>query len=460
MPKTKIVSLLFLTAAGCSTIQRAPSPEKPAVRPTPVSKAKTASTATVAGLAQDQASPEADLDDAGVAEALARLAEAGGKSGEVATSIDDPWLREEIARAIGDFGKDEERAIPDGLVRAVSRCAGWLVHPGPGRVWLDRSLHRMDAYAATVRAIFVERDLPPLLDHLALVESGYQPHARSKAGAAGMWQFMPATARRYGLDVDRSTDDRLDPVKATVAAREYLLDLLLEFGSGHDALLAVAAYNAGEGRIRSVLRQLHNYRERSFWNLAEHGLLPTETKMYVPMILAVTIVATHRERFGFSKAELAAAMPVDAPHHTARALTVHERSPKAAPKPLRYLVRPRNTATAIAAAFGVPRSVVEKAAGPRGKLHSGQILELPISGWERTSHRVRKGDSLERIAKKHGTSVQALCTFNGLPSTRIVAGDLLAIYRRAQPLSAKPNGKRSAQRAQHAEPESGRTRES
>jgi peptidoglycan lytic transglycosylase D len=445
MSRIQLVSSLMLAAAGCASVQRAPSPVSASARaPIPV---KATARAATSSAAETRTATVADLDESDVADALERLEEAaeGSKDAAMDPRADHAWLRIEIARAIGGFGKDEPESAPVSFVREVARCTSWLTRPGPGRTWLERSLKRMDAYEATVRLIFEERDLPPLLDHLALVESGFRPYARSHAGAAGMWQFMPATARRYGLEIDKTVDERLDPVRATFAAREYLLDLLLEFGSGHDALLAVAAYNAGEGRIRAVLRRLDHYRDRSFWTLAERGLLPNETKMYVPMILAVSIISANRARFGFPGAQPAAAMSFDAPRPKVHASvhSVAERSARAAPKPLRYLVRPNNTATAIALAFGVPRRTIERAAGRGGKLHAGQILELPIEGWERASHRVVKGDSLERIAKKHGTSVRSLCVFNGLVTSRIIAGDLLAIYRRVQPLGMKHKAART-----------------
>lgn len=114
---------------------------------------------------------------------------------------------------------------------------------------------------------------------VAQVESGFNPWAVSPKGAAGLWQFMPETARRYGLEVHPKHDERFLPLKSAQAAARYLRDLQAQFG---DWLLALAAYNAGEGRVQSLIDRTGI---RDFWTMARRRLLPRETIEYVPKVL-------------------------------------------------------------------------------------------------------------------------------------------------------------------------------
>jgi len=133
------------------------------------------------------------------------------------------------------------------------------------------------------------QNMPPLLHYLALIESGYRAHAVSPVGATGLWQIMPETARTYGLTVTEEQDDRYDPLEATRAAARYLRDLAFDFG-GDSLFLAVAAYNRGERNVRQALRQLDDpFSDRNYWELVARELLPAETAVYVPRLLAATV---------------------------------------------------------------------------------------------------------------------------------------------------------------------------
>jgi hypothetical protein len=212
------------------------------------------------------------------------------------------WQYQEIKKILLEFGEHEDFQVPIDFQKQVAK---WITRftkeSSQARTWFTRALQRMDKYYPTIDDIFSEKQLPTSLYYLALIESGFNPTVRSHAGAVGLWQFIPSTARRYGLKVSADTDQRTQPERATYAAREYLLDLILEFGDGHSVLLAMAAYNAGENGIRKRLRSLDNYRLRSFWTLAKQGLLPTETHDYVPKILAAVIIGRNRAHFGFEE---------------------------------------------------------------------------------------------------------------------------------------------------------------
>lgn len=168
------------------------------------------------------------------------------------------------------------------------------------RAETQRALARMHAYRPLVFAATRKHGIPDELIYLALIESSFRPAATSGAGAAGVWQFMPATAAGFGLEVGPYVDERRDPVRATDAAARYLAALHRRFGSWH---LAAAAYNAGEGRVQRALRTLPRGSrdpagEMPYW-IVRHRL-PAETRAYVPKLLAVARIGRDPEAYGFS----------------------------------------------------------------------------------------------------------------------------------------------------------------
>jgi membrane-bound lytic murein transglycosylase D len=165
---------------------------------------------------------------------------------------------------------------------------------GQRRAVIGRWLERAGTYETFVQETFASYGIPRDLHHLAMVESGYSPTARSHAGAVGMWQFMTGTGRGMGLRIDDVVDERMDPVRSTHAAARHLRQLHREFRG--DWALAAAAYNAGSGRIN---RGLGRFGASNFWELAERGDLAQETRHYVPRLYAVTIIGRDRARFGY-----------------------------------------------------------------------------------------------------------------------------------------------------------------
>ncbi len=161
-----------------------------------------------------------------------------------------------------------------------------------------RFMKRGALYKTLIQDILIEHGVPSEMYYLAMIESGFARKAKSSAKATGVWQFMPATARLYGLRVDREIDERIDIIRSTRAAARYLKDLKKEFGSWY---LAMGAYNCGLGRMR---RAVNRHQTRDFWRLARRDAIPDETANYIPKFQAAMIIARSPERYGFARNSL------------------------------------------------------------------------------------------------------------------------------------------------------------
>ncbi|HET9948820.1 MAG TPA: lytic transglycosylase domain-containing protein [Longimicrobiales bacterium] len=177
--------------------------------------------------------------------------------------------------------------------------------------WVPGYLERMEEHGAAVDSALVSHGFPASLRYLPFIESGYDPRVRSRVGAVGLWQLMPATARGLGLEVTRSTDERRDPEKSTEAALRYLGTLYREFDSW---FLALAAYNAGPTRVRAVLRRYAAGEPRSdvlFWSLRHH--FSRETRDFVPKLYGAMFVASRPEAYGYGEGARVPQLPMVAP---------------------------------------------------------------------------------------------------------------------------------------------------
>jgi len=163
-----------------------------------------------------------------------------------------------------------------------------------GRGTLERALQRSGRYRSMIERILRQEGVPQDLIYLAQAESGFHPYAVSRAGARGIWQFMGSRARAYDLHRDMWMDERQDPEKSTRAAARHLKDLYQQFG---DWYLAMAAYNSGPGTVQAAVKRT-GYAD--FWELYRRNVLPRETRNYVPIILAVTIMAKNRDQYGLA----------------------------------------------------------------------------------------------------------------------------------------------------------------
>jgi membrane-bound lytic murein transglycosylase D len=171
----------------------------------------------------------------------------------------------------------------------------WINHfQGPSKKWFRTWLERSHRYLPVMKRVLRERGLPQDLAYVAMIESGFSPHATSTASAVGYWQFIETTASRYGLKINWWIDERRDFQKSTAAAARYLGDLYKLFGSWY---LTAAAYNMGEGRLK---RLIDKYKTNNYWVLAKKPDFPKETKDYIPKMLAAMLIAKVPNLYGFT----------------------------------------------------------------------------------------------------------------------------------------------------------------
>jgi pSer/pThr/pTyr-binding forkhead associated (FHA) protein len=204
----------------------------------------------------------------------------------------------EIRAVLADFGAEVYSVPPDFADRVNHYIRQYQ---GPDRPHIVRAFGQAKGQIETMRRLLEEEKLPPDFAYVPLVESALSPKQTSSAGAAGPWQFTPATAKAYGLRVDGEVDERHDLKKATRAGCRYLRALILEFGAGSSVMLALAAYNLGPTRVKqAVTKSVRDpIKQRNFWYLYRARALPPETREYVPKIFAAMVIGRNPQRFGF-----------------------------------------------------------------------------------------------------------------------------------------------------------------
>ena len=275
------------------------------------------------------------------------------------------------------------------------------------RPWFPEFLRRMSIFEEMVDSVLDAKELPTSLRYLPLIESGYNPRARSYASAVGMWQFMPGTAREHGMTVAAFVDERRDPFKSTDAAAEYLSSLYRRFDSW---FLALASYNGGPNRAQRILRQnarLEQPSDSLFWALRQHW--PRETREFVPKLVGAIIVAKNLESYGYEPPERAPPFrytAVKVPDATT--LDVLAQAAEAEEDEIRWL-NPE-----LFRGFTPPGEIYELRV-PEGQ---GEIFTLnyaAIPQGERMTvveHSVEHGETLSHISVKYGISVRDLQAAN------------------------------------------------
>lgn len=288
-----------------------------------------------------------------------------------------------------------------------------------------RFLTRGQTYRPVIQKVLKKHNVPRELYYLAMIESGFSTHATSQASAVGIWQFIRSTGRLYGLRSDRYIDERRDPIRATEAAAKYLGNLHRMFDSWY---LAMAGYNAGEGRIMSAIRRGNS---RDFWELADRGLLPRETMNYIPKFLAAVIIGRDPAKFGFYDITPDRVYPeterlivrahtrlrdvaqkLKLSHHELEALNPHVRKGVI---PAHYGSYALWVPAGKAVAYRRTSKKVVATASHKRSVHYVK------------RYRVRRGDTLESISERFGTSISALKKINRLKRSRIYSGQSIKV---------------------------------
>jgi membrane-bound lytic murein transglycosylase D len=292
--------------------------------------------------------------------------------------------------------------LPPAALDQVLHYIG-LFHTGRARSNFERWLAREGRYRAFILAELEAAGLPEELLYLSMLESGFSPTAVSRAGAVGLWQFMPATGRESGLRIDDWVDERRDPIAATHAAIGHLTYLYSQL---QDWSLAAAAYNAGLGRVNRT-RAGSN---AGYFDLTLSGRLPAETRSYVPLILAASHVARNRELYGFSDIAAEPALHFDTIHVAGR--TRLSALARVADVPLTELTA-LNTHLVRGAAPPAASYAVRVPAGVPDPEIALRLAALPVDERLLPEYRevyavVRAGDSWWRIANQHRVTVKDL----------------------------------------------------
>ena len=363
---------------------------------------------------------------------------------EVTASPSDAEMpKEESAEAVESAGSKENQGpvynIPvvyDQAVQSHIRFFNTSI-----RDRFEQWLLRLNRYRPMVEDIFAEFDLPSDLVHLSLVESGFNPYAYSRAKATGPWQFMKGTGQIYGLRIDHYVDERRDPIKSTIAAARYLRDLYDLFGTWP---LAMAAYNAGEGKVQ---RALNKAQAESFSEISRTKLIRPETKHYVPRIMAATIIARNPDQYGFNPIavaphefeEVIVTRPLHfraisnvtgIPYSELRLLNPELRRDATPPGETAYHLKvPVGTSSKVRKLLErVPTHTFPKLPPERPQVRQiRQARQSKVVSSHR--YRVRRGDTLEKISRRFGIPIQTLKSHNNISGNLIRTGQLLNIAR-------------------------------
>src|SRR3984885_12176679 len=324
----------------------------------------------------------------------------------------DPSVR---AKALAEV-KSTHSDLP---LMMTDQVAGYISYfSNRGRGTFERAFARSGRYHDMMVRILKQEGVPQDLIYLAQAESGFQPTAVSRAGARGIWQFMGSRARGYGLERSAWVDDRQDPEKSTRAAAHHLKDLYNQFG---DWYLAMAAYNSGPGTVQAAVKRT-GYAD--FWELYRRNVLPKETRNYVPIILAVTIMAKNPSQYGLD--EVAMEHPADSDSVTigypvdlrlvaecvgSTSSELQDLNPS-----LLRLTTPR-----------VGQFELHLPAGTRDQYETA-IASIPADMrlWWRY-HTVQSGDTLASLARNYHTTPRLIETANHLESTELEADAKLVI---------------------------------
>ena len=313
----------------------------------------------------------------------------------------DPRLKARAEEAAKNISHDLPLTVNDEVLSFLN-----FFQTPRGRAIVETGLRRAGRYRGMIARVLSEEGVPQDLIYLAQAESAFQPTALSRAGARGMWQFVAYRGQEYGLRHTWWLDERQDPEKATHAAAQHLRDLYKMFG---DWYLAMAAYNCGPGNVQKAIERT-GYAD--FWELYRRNVLPRETKNYVPIILALTLIAKDAPHYGIqAEPESPVATDMVKPGRAidlrlvAETIDVDVETLRTLNPSLLRLATPDDPAFELRLPLG---------SAPK---FSAEIADIPPDKWVSwRRHRVAAGETLTAIAKKYRVTPKAIADANNLES--------------------------------------------
>src|SRR6202048_2932788 len=325
----------------------------------------------------------------------------------------DPRLKERAEEAAKNLSHDLPLTVNDQVLSFLN-----FFQTPRGRAIVETGLRRAGRYRGMIARVLSEEGVPQDLIYLAQAESAFQPTALSRAGARGMWQFVAYRGQEYGLRHTWWLDERQDPEKATHAAAQHLRDLYKMFG---DWYLAMAAYNCGPGNVQKGIERT-GYAD--FWELYKRNVLPRETKNYVPIIVALTLIAKDAAHYGI-QADPEPPVPVDVVKPgraidlrlVAETIDIDVETLRSLNPSLLRLATPDDSSFELHLPLG---------SAPK---FSAEIADIPPAKWVSwRRHRVAAGETLTAIAKKYRVTPKAIADANNLESaTALNTGEKLII---------------------------------
>src|SRR5438132_1796554 len=325
----------------------------------------------------------------------------------------DPRLKDRAEQAAKNISHDLPLTVNDEVLSFLN-----FFQTPRGKAIVETGLRRSGRYREMISRVLKEEGVPQDLIYLAQAESAFQPLALSRAGARGIWQFVPWRGNEYGLKRSWWVDERQDPEKATRAAAQHLRDLYGLFG---DWYLAMAAYNCGPGNVQKGVERT-GYAD--FWELYRRNVLPRETKNYVPIIVALTLIAKDAAHYGIH-VELEQPVPSDLVKPgraidlrlVAETIDVDVETLRSLNPSLLRMATPDDPIVEL----HLPKGAAEK--------FNAEIADIPPEKWVSwRRHRVEAGETLTSLAKKYHVTAPAIAAANSLGRSDVLSpGDKLII---------------------------------